>query len=460
MIAVIAAKDFRGFVRDGRLAFVVGLSLVLLIAAIVAGWRLRNDTAAERDAAQDKGYETWLSQGPKNPHSAAHLGMHLFRPDPPLALLEPGLEPFVGQVVRLDAHRQNDFGFRPAQDATGLRRFGDLSAAFVLQTLAPLLVILLGFDALAGERENGTLRQLASLGVGPSRLLLGKALAIGAAAAAALLPALALSLAALAEAAASDALADTIARLGWIALAHGLYLGAFLFVTLAVSAAAATSRTALVVLLAIWTATAIIVPRAASEGAHALAPTPSRAAFATALQAEVAAAARKVFEENFHATGWSQVAPEDSGLALRLEDQSGYAVFDRHYDRLWELFERQRRLEETLGAISPLVALRGLSAAMAGTDLTHQRAFATAAETYRRLIQDKMSGDRIAHGGALGYNYQAPPALWAEVPPFRFEGPTSAATLARRWPALASLAAAFILSLLAAAFAAHRLRPI
>jgi ABC-2 type transport system permease protein len=48
----------------------------------------------------------------------------------------------------------------------GLRSgFGELTGATVLQLLVPLLIVMLSFDALAGERESGTLRQLMSLGV-------------------------------------------------------------------------------------------------------------------------------------------------------------------------------------------------------------------------------------------------------------------------------------------------------
>ncbi|HEY8064939.1 MAG TPA: ABC transporter permease subunit [Methylosinus sp.] len=459
MIAVIAMRDFRGFIRDGRLPWLGGLALLLLIVSIAVGWRLQSDTAAERAATEEKGYATWVGQGPKNPHSAAHLGMHVFKPEPPLALFDPGLEPFAGQTVWLEAHKQNDFGFRPAQDATGLRRFGDLSAAYVLQLLAPLILVLIGFDALAGEREQGTLRQLASLGVAPSRLLWGKALAIGAAAAALLAPAVVLSLIALYQAAAVGALADNLARLGWIAIGYGLYLGTFLFVTLAVSAAAPRARGALVALLAIWTVATIVVPRAASEAAHAALPTPTRIDFMNALGVDLRAAQNKALEDNFHVKNASQLPMEEAPRALRVDDHAGYVVFDKHYNGLWDLFERQRHLQEWLGLASPLVALRGLSTSMAGVDLAHQRSFATAAESHRRLIQDTMSDNRIAAGGSEAYNYQASPELWAKVPPFRYEGPSSAEALASSWPNLVTLAAGFALSLLAAVVAARHLRP-
>lgn len=460
MISVIAMRDFRGFVRDGRLPFVGGLTLLLLIASIAVGWRAQSEAAAERDSAQANGYETWVNQGQKNPHSAAHLGIHVFKPRAPLSLFDPGLEPYVGQSVWLEAHRQNDFRFRPAQDATGLRRFGDLSAAYVLQVLAPLIVVLIGFDAFAGEREQGTLRQLASLGVAPSRLLWGKAAAIAGAAAALLVPAGALSLVAVFEAAAAKTLADNLHRLFWITIGYGLYLGTFLFVTLAVSAMASRARIALITLLAIWTVVTIVLPRAAAEASHTLLPTPSRAAFTAALSADLADANRKAFEETFHVKSWQEVPAEDSGRALWVDDHAGYGVFDRHYDELWNIFERQQRLQEWLGVASPLVALRGLSMGMAGTDLAHQRDFAAAAETQRRLIQDMMSSDRIAHGGSLGYNYQAQPDLWRKVPPFDYHMPSYDFVLARCWPDVAILAIGFVLSLAATVGATRRLRPL
>jgi ABC-2 type transport system permease protein len=460
MITTIAARDFRGFVRDGRLPFVGGLALVLLIVSIAVGWRLQSDTTAERAAAQEKGYEAWVTQSPKNPHSAAHLGMHVFKPDPPLALFDPGIEPFAGQTVWLEAHKQNDFGFRPAQDATGLRRFGDLSAAYVLQVLAPLIIVLIGFDALAGEREQGTLRQLASLGVAPARLLWGKALAIMFAVTAMLVPAVVLSLAAIFHAAEAGTLADNIVRLAWISLAYGLYLGTFLFGTLAVSGIAPRARVALVALIAIWTLTTIIAPRAASEAAHRLLPTPTRAAFEAALGADLSVAERKAVEANFDIASSGMILPEDSGRALQVADHSGYPVFDRHYNALWDIFERQRQLQRWFGFASPIVALRVFSTGMAGTDLMHQRRFATAAEAHRRLIQDLMSEDRIAHAGAQGYNYQAPVDLWAKVPPFHFEGPTSGDAMLAYWPELVILVTGFALTAFAAVGAVRRLRPL
>lgn len=50
-------------------------------------------------------------------------------------------------------------------------------------------------------------------------------------------------------------------------------------------------------------------------------------------------------------------------------------------------------LQEALPATAPLIAVRTLSMALAGTDVEQHRHFATAAETYRRDLMRQMNGD-------------------------------------------------------------------
>jgi ABC-2 type transport system permease protein len=171
MISVIARREFTEFVRDGRLFWAGGIMLLLVVTALGVGWQRQNHLHAERHAAQQLDYEDWLQQDERHPHDAAHQGMHVFKPEPPLSIIDPGIGPYVGSTIWLQAHRQSEVKFRPAQDATGLQRFGTFSAAWLVQILAPLLIIVFGFNSFAGERELGTLRQLMSLGVSSRALL-------------------------------------------------------------------------------------------------------------------------------------------------------------------------------------------------------------------------------------------------------------------------------------------------
>src|SRR5690606_32086420 len=177
MLLLIARRELTELWRDGRLLWSGGLIIILTCVALAVGWQRQQEVAAERSIAQELDYDDWVNQSAKHPHDAAHQGMHVFKPAPPLSIVDPGIEPFVGSTLWLQAHRQSEMKFRPAQDATGLQRFGTLSVAWVLQILGPLLVIVLGFNSIAGEREQGTWRQALSLGVSAEKLLWGKALA-------------------------------------------------------------------------------------------------------------------------------------------------------------------------------------------------------------------------------------------------------------------------------------------
>ncbi len=170
MIRKIAKKEFIEMCRDERFRFVGGFVLVLLITTMLAGWSHYRSVTAEREAARNFDEQQWLMQPPRNPHSAAHFGKYAFKPITPISFLDNGVNSYLGIAVWLEAHYQNPFRYRPVEDSTVVQRFGELTAAVVLQLLLPLVIILLTFSTFAGERESGTLRQLLSVGVAPHNL--------------------------------------------------------------------------------------------------------------------------------------------------------------------------------------------------------------------------------------------------------------------------------------------------
>ena len=454
-IVLIAARDFREVQRDGRLLWTGGLILLLLLTALAVGWQRQAVLEAERVTAQAVDYDDWVAQPARHPHDAAEQGMHVFKPEPPLSIIDPGIEPYVGSTLWLQAHRQSETKFTPAQDTTGLQRFGTLSGAWVIQVLGPLLVIILGFNAFAGEREQGTLRQVMSLGVSAPSLLAGKALALGWSLAILLLPAGLVGAAAALIQSDPSRLADTIARLASLALGYAVYLGIWIFVVLAVSARIRTSRLALIVLLGCWIASAVLLPRAISDLSDVLFPSPSRTAFNRALDDDLGRTQRRVWREQFGVdSAWSPDLPLSKwGVALAKNDHAGYAVFDRHYGTLWDNFERQRRAQELSGFVAPTLALRSFSMAMAGTDFAEHRDFAAAAERHRRTIQDMVSADLVAHDDPLGnqhFAYKADRSFWAKVPRFEYRTPMAGFAWRAGWLSAGVLFVTLLLSAAAA----------
>lgn len=466
MLGTIAAKELTLLIRDRRLPWAGGIVLALVVTALAVGWQRQREVASERVAAQALDYDDWVAQPERHPHNAAHQGMHVFKPDPPMSIVDPGIDPYVGSTIWLQAHRQSELAFMPAQDATGLQRFGELSAAWVLQVLGPLLVIVLGFDAFAGERELGTLRQTLSLGVSSTRLLWGKALAQLSALGLLLIPAAVIAavvtIGGATEVNGAVGALDAASRLGWLALGYSIYLAIAVFVVLTVSALARSSRMALVTLLGLWIATTLLAPRVASDLSRTWHPSPSRLAFDADLSAEMGRVAEQAWKEQFGVSSqWSPDLPLDQwGIALQVDDHAGYPVMDRHFRRLWDTFGEQQRAQEWLGLAAPVMAVRAFSMGVAGTDFAHYRSFSLAAERHRRLLQDVMSADLVKHADPRGtghFDYRATTNLWSRVPRFTYNLPPVAWAMGNASLSLMVLLAV-LLAWMAAAHAAIRRR--
>ena len=465
MIKHIARKEFTDVVRDGRFRWCAALVGALLLVSLGHGWAQARRSQAELAAAQAVARGHWESQGEKNPHSAAHYGIYAFKPRLALSFVDEGVDPYTGTSVWLEAHRQNDFFLRPAQDATAAQRIGALTAAQVLQHLVPLLIILLTFGALAGEREQGTLRQLLATGVGRRDLAVGKALGVAGALALLLVPAAVAGAAAVVVSSPGPA-ASALARGAVLTGIYLAYFAAFVGLSLAVSARARTARNALVVLLAAWVVNGLVAPRAAVDLSRWLHPTPSALEFARTLQDEMAAGVEGVERPDRAALTERLLAQHgvervedlpmnEVGVYLQESEEFGNRIFDRNYGALWDTFERQGLVHEALAAAAPLLAVRALSMGLAGTDVEQHRHFATAAETYRRDLMRRMNGD-LAENSRTGELYTAGPELWAETPPLRYDAPTLGWVLNNRILSLLVLAAWLAGAVLAAAAGVRR----
>ena len=466
MIKHIIRKEFTDVVRDGRFRWCSILVGSLLLISLGHGWVQARKVQREHAAAQGTAREHWETQGEKNPHSAAHYGIYAFKPRLALSFVDEGVDPYTGTSVWLEAHRQNDFLLRPAQDATAAQRIGALTAAQVLQHLVPLLIILLTFGALAGERERGTLRQLLATGVGRRELALGKALGVAGALALLLVPAALVGAAALVVANPGPA-ASPLARGTVLAGVYLAYFAAFLALSLAVSAWARTARTALVILLTVWVVNGLVAPRVAVDLSKWLHPTPSAFEFARTVQGEMATGVEGISPPDMDASTERLLAEygvervEDLpinavGVYLQESEEFGNQIFDRNYGALWDAFERQGAVHETLAVVAPLLAVRTLSMGLAGTDVEQHRHFATAAETYRRDLMRQMNGDMTENSLTGDFTYAVGAEVWEAVPPLQYAAPSLGWVLGNRILSLIVLGAWLVGAVLVAAARVRR----
>lgn len=458
MLRTIASKEYRELLRDGRFRWAGGIVAGLLLVAGLAGFTAWREQAAQRDAAQATMQATWFNQPPKNPHSAAHYGLWAFRPQMPLAFVDRGVDPYTGTASWLEAHRMNEFRFRPAMDATAAQRLGEWTAAGVLQQLIPLLIILLGFSAFAGERERGTLRQLASLGVPTATLMRGKALGVTAALAVLCVPAAVIGAAVVTMSSGASGLL----RLGALSAVYLAYFGVILTVTLVVSARARSARAALVTLLALWAANGLLVPRVAADVAQAAFPTPTAREFQAQVQRGLAtgidghspsgARADALRDSVLRAHGVSSVDSlpfNYDGFSMQRGEEHANEVYAHYFGQLWDRFAQQDRAQLVGAVVAPVIAVRFLSMGIAGTDFGQHRAFAEQAEAYRQDFNRVMNDDIRDHAAAdASFSYQADSALWRSIPAFTYEAPSLGRALATHTVSLVALGAWLVLAAL------------
>lgn len=474
MVAIIIRKELKEMWRDGRFRLAAGVVLTLLLIAIGLGWAGARKAIHERSLAVNTDRAEWLAQGQRSPHSAAHFGRYAFKPITPLAFLDKGVNGYLGIAVWMEAHYQNPFRFRLAEDATALQRFGELTAAVVLQLLIPLLIVLFAFSQFAVEREAGTLRQLLSLGVRPRTLAIGKASSVAVALGSVLLPAVLLGSVALIVVSGEQDPLHNIDRFLLLALAYLLYFGATLGIALAVSASVRSSRLALLALLAFWIVSCLIVPRFAADIANRLAPGPSYAELKQAIGHDLKAAGmpdgvpdtakREEIKQRLFAQ-YKVSRIEDlpinfDAVYLQEGEVFGNQVYDKHYGALWDLFERQNRMQDLSAVVTPLSAVRSISMGLAGTDFAHHRDFAQTAENYRRALNERLNGEMRDKAGQESYRYLSDETLWQSVPDFTYAAPETGWVLyVHKWN-IALLSLWFIVGCSAAVVAVGRMRAV
>lgn len=437
-VGTVARHEWR-LLRRSRLA-AVALILLIILAAIAALTSMahRDANADIRTRFQANADASFDGQPARHPHRVVHYGHFVFRPLAPLAAFDPGVDGFTGNMIYLEGHRQNSANFGDVRQSSLLARFGQLTPAFVLQLLAPLVLIFIGFGIVARDREAGTLRQSLALGASARQLLIGKLLALGGIAAIMLVP----GLVALIWLTAGEG-APITAALGLLG-GYSVYLALWALIVLAASAIAPNARTALLSLLGVWAVTAILIPRAVPALVLTTEP------IATRLETDVA------IQEDLRRMGDSHDPDDPHFTALKAATLARYGVervadlpfnyrgylamegermtsqlFDDYADRQFAQQRAQSGMVGWASVLSPTIAIQRLSMATSGTDLEGHRRFLQQAEAYRYTIVQQlnrlqMEALNFADDSARNDDLEAARRVrintsnWQEIPDFQY----------------------------------------
>lgn len=413
----VAATQLRLMWRERRLLWLAVAVLLLASASVATSTARLAAQAQERRMVAEVEARLWDSQGVIDPHDAAHVGRAVPAPVRPLAAFDPGISDFVGSSVFIEGHAQNPAQHKPIEGGTAITRFGSFSAAWTLQVIAPVLIILAGFATMSGDVARARLRQ--ELGAGASTLALtgGRLLALALAAGLVALIMIGVSLPAILLQGAGAAQLAALAAIGGIYL---LYLLVFCALTVSASCLFPSARTTLIVLLGFWAVSTLLVPRVAPAVAETFEPTPSAPAFrsAVAVEAEQGVDVHDPSDKGLQAFEAELLARynvsdvEDLPINLRgaqyeYGEKLSTLLYNRHFDQLYDVYHKQEAVQRLFALLSPTISLQPWSRAFAGTDFDTHLSFLRSVEGYRYRLIQTLNQEIKEHKAPPGERYRA-----------------------------------------------------
>jgi len=400
---IIAADEWRYWLRSKLATAAALLMFVLICTSLFATFNQVTSERETREALQHEAEHMFRDQPARHPHRMVHYGHYVFRPPTPLAMLDPGVDPYTGTVMFLEGHRQNSATFSPTYDGAHAGPFARLTPALSYQLLVPLVLIIMGFGVVTREREAATDRQLVTSGISPGTLWFGKTLALLVAAGLILMPLLM-------GAAVSGS--DSSVGVGFSVL-YALYLVVWVTIIAAVSSWSPRASTSLLTLITIWVCLCVLAPRLLASAANVSISTASQ----IETDMDVIVALRAVGDgHNSNDLAFEQLRTnllaeyevervEDlpinfRGVVAQAAEADLTDILNEYAEKRMSNQTEQTAFVRSLEFVSPFSVLQSASMLVAGTDVrTHHRFLREAEETRFQFVQDlnKVHAEQMAY---------------------------------------------------------------
>ena len=430
VIARLIAHEWRLWKRDASMRW-LGVTIALLgISALLLQADYCRKTAAGRNRAQQASRQAWLHQDLKHPHIAAHFGNYAYRQPSSFQVFDPGVTAYTGTSVYMEPHRQNDFLLSKMEETDTGARFGWFTPALVCQLIIPLMIVLMTFNQVSGEKAKGTYSLLLAQGVSTRQLLFGKALAVFIAffVFITLYCILAALVSAIAEPGASPSLVPWI----YLWLVYSAYYAAWSLAGIAVSAVSADGTNAISILLLAWIGMNVIVPKLAASVAEDLYPLSTNYAFKKqvaegidrGLDGHDSRSQRARWIEDSilkaHHTDSVQHLPFNfEGYIMQRAEEYSSMVYDQNFGKIFTTLSRQQNLQSWASLLSPYLAVRNISMAACDADMRAAIRFQQQAEQYRRSFVQQLNSDMMNHSRYGDWeNYAVKAGVYESVKPF------------------------------------------
>lgn len=405
-LLMIAKDEWRYWYRSKLALTMVLMALILAVASVVTTQHSIEHQAGERAHLQGKADDAFVSQPDRHPHRMVHYGHYVFRAPSPLSVIDPGIDAYTGTSIFLEGHKQNSEMFAEQGKSSGLTRISQLTPAFVMQILVPLMLILIGYSVISRERESGTLTFILVQGTSLNTFMSGKFIALLGSSLLVLTPLTIGSLFTLAN-------GETFAVVASFIAAHTLYILIWCLLIVLVSTLSKKNTNSFAILMTFWLVFCLVIPRISASTASSLVESPSK------LEAdfEVIEHIRKIGDGHnvskaeldklkinlmakYGVDSVEALPVNLRGIVAKTSEERLTKVLNQFAEKRMSEELAQAKIARQFGWLTPVLSLRTASMALAGTNLETHHRFLREAENLRF---DFVQGLNTLHVEKLSY---------------------------------------------------------
>lgn len=399
----IAIKELMELLYSPKFLFAFMATFILICASLFNGYALYEEELNFYEAEHAKAREDMAKSGVRT--NSVYLQIH--RKPSELSIFDLGTHGVVGRQSRVRARAEDARGYYyPSatpyitndlySDNPVLALFGDLNLTFVAATVLSLFAILLSYNSVCGEREDGTLALVLSNSVRRSSIFFAKLFSgFVTSALLFLLP----FIAGLSGLLILTDIVFTPAQWGRIALMAGtvcLYLWLFQVIGIGTSTLVRSSFLSFLICLLIWIAVVALLPRLSMQTASVLNPPMSREEVNTRSWMFLRDIFRSQQDDYFDFIENNVITKENYREKMQEYRKSRYEATnearERYNNELWQEYVRRRTtLAETatsLSRISPYPCLVFTIHTSTGTGHDLLARFERAIEHYNNVFEE------------------------------------------------------------------------
>ncbi len=429
MVWTIALKEIRDNLLSLRFVLLFLIAVVFIPSSLYTNYRAYLSRLTDQQQIEQSNRDYLRKLKAAQIFTNPKFALDVYWPPAPTSVFASGFEEIHPRHLVVGKNSVEYGAPLDVQSSSGL--FGTIDYLFVVQFIFSLFAVLLSFDAITREKEQGTLRSILSNPVGRAVLATGKLVGGYVTLAIPLLVAFLVGILILQASGLSIFSGDFLSRAAWILVMSFLYIAVFFLMGLLVSSLVSSTYAALVLSLAFWLAAVLVLPRTASLAAQVWQPVKSRqvmwlekAGVENSIELEKGKALEEALLKNstvnkdgqrIATDGWQKMRDE---IATPFEEQLAQSIRTLENDYRTRK-AAQLSLSLRMARLSPAGAFVSFITERAGTGIRQEGWCHAEAERYREMLQrevfNKIRVDVYPSGGiSMGMSGVVNPAQLPE----------------------------------------------